>query len=399
MSLTKDIYYVQNVAISLGYVNEITAPAATIVRWEADLTQNGASKMSTIQFPTQLDTVKIFYGQNSLDQNIVGKIVLTGPASDVNLVLNDALYLNQLYNANLVEQVSTSQDRILPEDRRGEVQIQIPAGTTHGLNIGQRCRISSCNLDTTPNGEFVVTAIDSFNSPTRLWLIYVGGYDVTDLYYNANYKNAKIGDFLQTTAGVDIAPIIDLSYNNPHGYLSFPVRVFEDATDAQLDSGFLIPNGVFFIHEPYFMDMPPDVVYALDAGDWTTGLFMGAIAQQEENQETVQFLIKKYPNDPSGGGGSLQEQGDAIENAVEGGAPNYIQDNSAGVFSTVQVGDRISKSYDSGVVRWEFYGTPAECNEALQKVTYFRPPTVNTTYQIETRIVDGQTRIYFTRGA
>jgi hypothetical protein len=362
--------------------------------------------MGSIYFD-EIAGVSVIYSGISTDPSIFRGITLTGTQADLNTCLNTAYYKNHFYSAELVEQDLLSQNRTLPADCKGEVQIEISPDCVHGLNVGAACRLPNA-------GRYLVTKIDSTNSAIRMWLSFRGDYSQNDVYYASAYKVPVIGHYLQTINSVNITPIIDISYNNPHGDYNVTMTVYDSAGTA-IDSGVISFVGSFFIAEPYFSTQPssalalvtPDANYTFNLGS--------VIAQADNNYQSLQLLLKYYENDPtylgvtahtslpgypSGGTADAQLQfiGDAINAKAKMSTPAYVIDNTMGQFGNVQVDVRISSSPSSGVVRWHFYGTPAECNNATNRMTYYRPVGVSKDLKLETRIVNGRTRIYSARG-
>lgn len=425
MAITRTINYTQNIPVSLGFSNILTASASTVLSVVFNF--ESSSKMGTFLFDDTAGVTKA-YQSASNDQIVMPTITLTGTTSALNTCLNSGMFQNHYYECENIEQGFLSQDRALPSDGRGEVQIQIPKDCVHGLSVGSNCQIKLTNSDV---GVFTVTAIDNSNSATRLWLIFNSNYGIFDTFFGSMYKNAVItrdnaGNASQTgtvtksyTAcylaeytGTIIAPICDLSYNNPHGNFIVNASVYQGA--SLIDSGTISFNGSFFIAEPTFTSLPPNSISAPQAAAFYT-LNMGAIAQTNNNYQSVQLLMKYLENDPaylnvssyselSGypatGTENQKNQfiGDAINAKASLNIPRYAENLSLGLFGNIQINDRISESPTTGVVRWHFYGTPSECNSALSKISYFRAPAMQNDFAIEIRIVNGRTRIYNSRG-
>jgi len=407
MAITRTINYTQNTPVSLGFNNILgsTATSVLIDFWNF----GGDMKMGTFKFD-ETDGVTISYTSVTTDPTIFSSIRLSGTYTAMNTALNSAIFQPNFYSAETITQDLLSQDRTLPTDYRGEMQIQIAPGATHGLAIGDHCRIKKDNLPTT---RFLVTKIDSVNSATRIWLTLRNDYAVNETWYSSSYKNVGLTSasstcYLQTDASVNITPIIDISFNNPHGDFTIPITVYNSSVTA-IDSGTISFVGSFFVAEPTFTVQPATAITNATTVDSSTYIYMGTqIAQVDNNYQSVQLLIKLYENDPAYTNSSaispsstdafLQSLGDAINAKAKLNIPNYISDTSLGQFGIVQVGQTASQSPTSGVVRWHFYGTPAECNTALSKIDYFRPVSVIKDFNIETRIVNGRTRIYSSRG-
>jgi hypothetical protein len=404
MTITRTINYTQNIPVTMGFSNVVTSSSAASVYldfWNA----GGDSKMGSIYFDDAASTgVNISYIGVSTD--------LTGTQAALNTCLNSAFFRNHFYEAETVEQDLLSQDRAKPSDCHGELQIQIAPDCAHGLSVGNYCRVATSTGVNT--NRYLVTKIDSTNSSIRIWLTFRGDYANNDVYYASSYKSVAIGYYLQTLASVNITPIIDVSYNNPHGDFDITMSVFNSA-GTQLDTGTINFVGSFFIVEPTFTTQPSSSISAPTPE--TTYMFnLGAsIAQADNNYQSIQLLMKLYANDPAYLGvtaytslpgypsagttaAQLQFIGEAINAKAKLSTPVYISDNSLGQFGDVQVNQRISSSPTSGVVRWHFYGLPSECNAAVSKMNYFRPVNIIKDFKIETRIVNGRTRIYSERG-
>ena len=193
------------------------------------------------------------------------------------------------------------------------------------------------------------------------------------------------------------------------------MRITNTDIPAFEETGTITFVGSFFIAEPEFTTLPPTTISAATPNTWY-GTDMGRIDQADGNYQSVQYLFKCLENDPmylgvasytslpgypSGGteDEKLQFVGDAIYAKIEKDFAAYVTNDAYGLMGRTQVNQRISSTYSNGVVRWNFYGTPEECNTAMQRSTYFRPPNFNKDFAIETRIVNGRTRIYSNRGA
>lgn len=415
MPITRTINYTQNIPENLGFgASYINPSPARNIRISFSFGATLAdSKMGSVTFPT-VANVKLTSGQYIPSPTMAGVVYIEGPVADVNTALNGAEYINNFYEADVLDQDWLSQNPAVPADHQGELCIQINPTVVHGLSVGSFCCISTATANSTTTGQWLVTAIDASNSPTRMWLAYRGGWATDDKYFSSSYKNVSIGAYLQTTARVNIAPITDISYCNPHGTFNSVVTIMNADTNVTEETGTITYVGSFFIAEPVFSVAPPTSVSAPSTNGWYAA-DMGRITQADNNYQSVQFLIKCLENDPMYLGvtsytslpgyptlGTDDQKNQFIGDAIQAKAildsPKYITDNSYGVFGSTQVDQRVSTQYSDGVVRWNFFGTPAECSEALKRSTYFRPPSLTKDFTIETRIVNERTRIYSKRG-
>lgn len=415
MPITRTINYTQNVPENLGfgasYINPVPARNIRINFSQASTLAD--SKMGMVTLPV-VPNVKVITGQYAVESTLGAVVTIEGPVADVNTALAGAEYVNNFYEADVLDQDWLSQNPAVPADHRGELCIQINPTVVHGLSVGSFVCISTATANSTGTGQWLVTAIDASNSPTRMWLAYRGGWGTDDKFFSSSYKNVSIGAYLQTTARVNIAPIVDISYCNPHGTFDSIVEIKNADTSAIEESGTITYVGSFFIAEPTFSVAPPTSIATGTTNSWFP-IDMGRITQAANNYQSVQYLIKCLENDPMylgvadytalpgypSGGTELEKLafvGAAINAKAILDTPAYISDDSYGIFASTQVDERVSTQYSTGVVRWNFFGNPASCNEALKRSTYFRPPSFSRDIGVETRIVNERTRIYFKRG-
>lgn len=394
MAFTKTINYTQNVPVSLGFNNYLTGAAAQ-VRFNFSDPQ-GDANMGSIDFGVTTGITKLDTGR-SPDEIINNDIFISGTLSALNACLNSATFVNHYYEAENITQDYLSLNRTLPGDYRGEVEVMIAPGAVHGLSVGSICRIEGA-------GRHLVTKIQSDAFGTRLWLIFRFNYQMDDNYYSGLRKNVAIGKQLQTDGSVNISPIIDISFANPRGQFVVPVTIF-DSTGVTIDTGTITFIGSAFVAEPVFVTNPADTYSTSTLESSYTLTNFGSISQANDNYQSVQILLKLYENDPLYSGNTytgsdiaqLQTLGNAIDAKAKTNAAVYIQNNTDFLLNKVQVDDRVSSTPTAGVVRWHFYGTPAECNVALSKIGFWRytnPKDINA----ELRVVNGRTRIYNSRG-
>lgn len=394
MAFTKTINYTQNVPVSLDFNNYLTGAAAQIRFNFGD--PSGDANMGSIDFGVTTGITKLDTGR-SPDELINNDIYISGSLNDLNACLNSATFVNHYYEAENLSQDYLSLNRILPADHRGEMEVMIAPGAVHGLSIGSICRIEGA-------GRFLVTRVQSDAFGTRLWIIYRATYQLNDNYYNSDRNTAAIGKQLRTDGNVNISPIIDISFANPRGQFVIPVTIF-NSSGVSIDTGTITFIGSPFVAEPVFVTNPADTYSTSTLELPYTLTNFGSISQANNNYQSVQILLKLYENDPLYSGNTytgsdiaqLQTLGNAIDTKAKTNAAVYIQNNTDFLFNKVQVDDRVSSTPTSGVVRWHFYGTPAECNVALSKIGFYRhmnPKDVNA----ELRVVNGRTRIYNSRG-
>ncbi len=405
MAITRTINYTQNVPESLGFASYLNPSPSRNVKVVFDFNSTSAdAKMGTIKFPT-VTGVTQSYSTNSTGQTIFTEVSIEGPVAAINTALDGAEFVNHFYEAETVEQDFLSLDRATPTDLQGELQIQINEDIVHGLSIGSFCRISTVSGNGGVDGRYLVTAIDGSNSPTRFWLVYRGDYGIDDEYYGGTFKTVNSGAtcVLQNTSSGTIAAINDISYSNPHGNFSVTMSVTEGVTTV--DSGTISFVGSFFISEPQFSTGGSD--FTQTAGQWTSDIDLGTISQADDNYQSLQLLIKYFPNDPrflgvadySSFGGNWSAIAAAIDAVVQLDKGVYVTDHTKGKFGSIQTGTRSSANYDTGEVRWSYYDTPDNINDALAKMSFFATPSATSELNIETRIVNGRTRIYRNRGA
>jgi hypothetical protein len=420
MAITRTINYTQNVPITLGFSNYLSnATTASVEFLFSNSSKAQMGYISTTATAGVSVVNKTF--STSTSSPYFTSTTLYGTMANLNTALNTALYQNHFYEADTTTQDFLSQNRTLPSDWRGEFQIQINPNIAHGLSVGSLCQLSS-----SLGYDYTVTKIDSSNSATRIWFIYANNYDLSTVNYNNAHSLVGISNdaagnapqtgtvtktynsyYLQTSTGTNIAPINDISYNNPHGDYSITMNI-KDGSGTVLETGTISLSGTFFIAEPTFSSLPPTSISATSL-DTVAICNFGQIAQTNSNYQSVQVLMKYAMNDPqylnvssysllNGYNGTLQFIGDAINAKASLDVPRYIIDESYGTFTTVNINNSVSVSPPTGIISWYFYGTPADCNYALTNVYYYRPPAMSKDFNVEIRIVNGRTRIYGSRG-
>lgn len=410
MSLTKTVNYTQNVITSLGYSNELTTTPSRTVEVRIS---NYYPRMGRIIFPETAGVTISEYGYNSDGTNAAINSII-GEVSAVNTCLNGAQYVSHFYECDNIEQNFLTQDRQLPADHKGELLVQIPPNTTHGLSNGDYVRFSSSSVGGSW-GAYKITKIDGTNCPTRFWMSFDGYYDIDDIYFSGSRKTIAIGDnLLKASDNSVLGPVIDLAYCNCHGDFIMHVDLYESGSVTA--SGTLSFVGSFYVPEPTFTSEPPTSISATPEG-WNDLPIMGQIAQADNGYQSVQVLFKSLENDPlylgvtdysllpgyPSSGTNLDKLsfiGATIEAKAKKSTPAYSTSTSYGnygLMGTTRVGSRISKCPNTGIIRWHFYGTPSECNQALNDMQYFRLGN-NSDFSLEIRIVNGKHRIYRNRG-
>lgn len=420
MAFTTTINYVQNIPQSLGLSNYLNpVPSRTVsVLFAMDAINVGGPNMGTVNVPS-VAGVAVENGRYGINGVFSGSVKLTGEVSAVNTALNSAEWVSHAYPVEDIDQDYLAADRDI-DNSHGELQIQIPAGSDiTGLAVGTQVRFSTAASIDANVERWTITKIDSTNSPIRLWLVYNRDYTLSDEYHSSCYDLVYITSsvtnpcWLQTAAfpGVNIAPVIDVSYGNAAGNLSIIMQVIDGATENNTFN--LVGSPA--IAEPSFTTLPSASASTGVSPSWYTFPNMGAIQQADNNYQAAQLLIKCLENDPMYLGVAaytslpgyptsgteaqkLQFVGDAIHAKASLSIPKYITDKSYGTFGDTQVDVRASISYQDGVVRWSYYDIPANINKALGRIYYWRPLNMNKDFTTEVRIVNNKARIYATKG-
>ena len=197
--------------------------------------------------------------------------------------------------------------------------------------------------------------------------------------------------------------IVDYSFNNAIGKYDIVVTVDEEPNV----NGTTTALGSLYSNRPVLSNVKTEIS---SPGRWmfSDDLNISTVNDDDNAQLTIQLLLKRHANDP------------AFDGDERIGKPSYITDNSYAEFTEVRIGNRISSVYSNTAVRWEFFGTIEECNEALKQVrlidkkggspscvfpddpTYPGTPETGDDwtldYFIEVRAIDGWTRTFNTRG-
>ena len=430
MPFTRNINYTQNIPVSMGFDPAHFTPTPS--RDVSFTFGVGYGNVGNVDFDSDViaahPDVVITRGLNGINSSWDGVITLTGPVAGVNALLASATWTNRFYEIEDVVQDTLSQNRNL-DNCHGELCVMLPASTdTAHLGVGSTVYFNTVNDGATGTDsvrsryQFLVTRLDTSVNAVRVWAVLFREYPILDNYHASMYRNvfstATTGNpcWIQRSIGSgrqNIAPVIDASYMNTSGYLSFETSSVDGVTT---DSGTFTMIGEFLIDEPVWVAETAGVVTTGTNDGWFLLDGMGSISQTEDNFQHAQYLIKALHNDPmyldvsaytslpgypTTGTEDQKDEfvGALIDARASLGIPKYITDNTYGAFSDVQVGERASTSYlTGGVVRWAFYGTPDQCNQALAQSRYYRPRGFTKDFKIEVRIVNDRTRIYSGRG-
>jgi hypothetical protein len=370
--LNKTVNYTQNVPVNLGYNNPITDVGSINVQIQF------RDKMGKFETSTIDGVSSTIYNPGSSFGTMTWAV--TGSASVVNKHLNSLTWTPASYEAAAIEQDFLSIDRD-PGDHRGEILIEYdgdPFVTP----------FTSFTVSAHPN-LYIVTKTENTLSQNRIYGVLGTPYNGEMCLTPPVFDNVSI--YSNTiTIGSQTRRILDYAVVNPHGDLNLAYSITVNGSATY--NGTISLVGQFLIAEPRFVTKP--VGTFLSSSAKTQYIPLGTVAQDQNQLISVQLLMKRNINDPLFDGDYGQHR------------PSYIKDHSYGRFSTVFVGERQSEAYDSGEVRWSFYGTPEQCNTALSQVRYIQPAqtfcgTVTMTprdFYLETRIVNGKSRIYHTRG-
>ncbi len=429
MTFSRTVNYTQNVPVDIAWASYMAAtpPRNVIVAFDFGTTL-ADSKVGTIVVP-ETSGVTVISGQLSADDLISGQTRVSGDITAVQTALNGSKFQSLFYDIENTSQDFLTQNRTVG-DHKGEMLIQINPSISHGLSVGSFLFISTTIGPATVTKQFQVTKLDSSSSANRIWSTFRGGYGTYDAYYSSGYSVVNIcadtaGNatqsspatktytpcYLQNSSGVNIAPIIDLAYCNPHGDISISCFV----TDGTTETNTYNFNGSFFTAEPVFLTDATATVSATSADTWSSALNFGTMSQPDDNFESIQLLIKCLDNDPMylnvttytnlasyPSGGTSSDQllfiGDKINEKAALDIPRYIEDTSYGLFGKVQIGERVSATPTTGLVRWHYYDIASNCSTALSRISYFRPAANLKDFAVERRIVDGKHRIYSNRG-
>ena len=372
MALTKTVNYTQETPQALGYSTEITGTTGVVT---AKIQFN--NKMGRLKTGVYGASESFIHG-NGTCAGLGNNWEISGTETDVNAALDDLVWYPRTYDAGAIAQDVKAIDRD-PGDHKGEILIEVEdRASNFSFAVGDDFAIF-----TSPDYiEFVCTKTEETLSGKRIYGVLKAEYDLTaEDYTNVVMYDSKL---VQLTPTLEIDNIVDYAVINPHGDSDLVIEILDDA--VQHATGTTTLDGALLVPEPYFTTPPPTTITGVGGDDWTVGVSFGEVAQVNNEMVTVQLLLKRDQNDPL-------FDGDVVKNK-----PSYVTDESYGVFSVSRVNDRQSQCVTAaGEARWEFYGTPAQCNSALKYIQFYQKTPYKDVY-IETRLITGRSRIYNNRG-
>lgn len=376
MSFNKTVNYVQNTPVSLGYANEVSGTTGNVtakITWNA---KGGRLNAETI------NGVSANLGGQSCTPGFANTWFAEGTEAEVNDLLNGLIWYPKAYEDANIEQDFLTADREISE-YQGELLLQCDFSDSANLIAEGQTVLISKGTPYAIYVEYLVTRVDS--DLERIYVVLKDGYANNEAYNGGSYKNNPVlySSKLCNDSREPYGYIIDAAIINPHGDYNIYVEIRDDV-DLH-DSGITKVKGSLFVKEPYFTERPPASYSSNGLNTWTP-IPLGTVAQDDEQFISVQLLIKRAFNDPAFDGDDLTNK------------PSYVEDSSYACFNEVRVNGRISTAYPDGVVRWVFFGTPADCSIALQQLEIYSPPSNAKSFFIETRIVNGRARIYNDRG-
>lgn len=377
MALTKTVTYTQTQPVSLGFANEVVGTTGTVTVNIDYLVGMGKLSTGTYGASKSVASGIANYTGNS------GKWTITGTLADVNAALNDLKWQPRTYpDANIV------QDPRAPRaytDYNGELVLEIYDPTDF---IGQNAlSFSQLTFPDATGASLEITRLVA-GAVANTWLVHciVKGRDLVD-GFSQNSKltrNTTTFRYASTSNGSVYFPIFDYSFQNPVGESNLAISVLDDGSVH--DSGTVSLTGEYLVPMPTFTQNPPAT---LTYSAFMNNIGMGTVANSTNELIGVQLLAKRYPSDPT-------FDGDVATNT-----PSYITDNTYIKFGNVTIDNRSSKTFDDGLIRWEFYGTPSQCSQALEEVSGITTKYNNTTsydFFLETRIITSKARVNYSRG-
>jgi len=142
MALTRTINYTQNVPVSLAFgTTYLTPTPSRAVQLIIECTP-AAARMGGFLYTETTGVSVIKTGQ--ITANGFLKTIFEGDVVAINSVMNTIQFKNEFYNCENTQQTLTTANRTVTAP--GEIQIQIPAGTSHGLSVGSTFKIDSTDF-------------------------------------------------------------------------------------------------------------------------------------------------------------------------------------------------------------------------------------------------------------
>lgn len=374
MALTKTVTYTQTQPQSLGFNNEISGTSGTVTVNIQYLPAMGRPKLGTYGASTSEIKGLASYVDNK------SRWTITGTQSDVNTALNDLDWLPRVYADGLIKQDPRQEPQYQEYD--GEFILYIKDDDDLIATLSDQ-RIQIILKD---QGD--TELLDDFFYFTET-LKENGIYKLTGFFEGRHLHDGdKIKDFVKNLSTVKIGatelPIFDFIIRNPASQTDLEINVLDDG--SLHDSGILTLVGELAIAEPAidFVNIPnfEDLTRYMDSFNFAT------VSHPNDEVIGVQLLAKRYPSDPSFSGSVTTNKAD------------YIEDNSYIMFDNVSVGRLTSKTYESDKIRWEFYGTPNECNQALGELCAisFGYHTDPRDFILEMRILSSNSKITDSKG-
>lgn len=375
MALTKTVNYIQTVPQSLGFATELSGKTGTVT---ATFTFN--NKMGSLS--TSYSAVSSLLHGCGTQEERANVWEISGTEAEVNAALDGLTWTPRVYADAAIQQDTASEHRTVTA-HEGEALFQVE--DRFGLFSFSVGDVFGVQTNTTLV-EYTCTAVETTLSGKRIY-----GTPNVDLGGKCEGgATPNWADPIPYTSELVILPntvvdnIVDYAIVNPHGNSTIDIQITDD---GGVTNDVLTLNGSFFVPEPYFTTYPANTILDVAGEDCSAPTVMGEIAQANNELVTVQLLFKRHQNDP------------AFDGDVALNKPSYITNNDYGQVNQAKVDNRVSQSYDTGIVRWEFYGTPDQCTKALSKIRIVDNPCSSPKdFYIETRIVNGRARIYSERG-
>ena len=369
MALTGTVNYTQTIPQSLGYgASEVTGSAGTVT---AKITYN--AKMGRLNTGVYGASESFMHGAATCDE-LGGEWEISGTETDVNLALAALKWIPRTYDDAAIVQDTKAMDRAYA-DHKGEALFEVEDRLViFNFSIGEVFAVYT-GADYI---DYVCTKIESTKSGKRIYGVYTKDYTL-----NTDYTTVSLYDSVLVKYGptLEIDNVVDYAIINPHGNSDLDIVINDNGGDAFYTTTL---NGSLLAAEPYFSVAPPTVVVGNGLGLWSDAVSFGTVEIIGDEYVTVQLLLKRDQNDPA-------FDGDVVKNR-----PSYITDDTYGLFSVTRIGNTQAACFDPGSeVRWEFYGTAAQCTLALK---YLQFNSLGADVYIETRLIVAESRIYNHRG-